>query len=257
MTDHRQPATQPEAPRCQSVNPSEGDTRRKREQVRDMFDHIAPAYDTMNRLMSFGIDRLWRRELVSVLAKARPANILDIATGTGDLAILLARKLRPESVTGIDLSEEMVEIGRRKVLAAELHDTVTLETGDSLNLPYADESFDAVTVAYGVRNFEDLLRGYREMHRVLRPGGILCVLELSTPTNPIALPVYRVYTGHVIPFMGKLIAHDRGAYDYLPRSIAAVPQGRQMLAIIEAAGFSSSACHPMTMGACTLYVARK
>ncbi|MCM1337557.1 MAG: bifunctional demethylmenaquinone methyltransferase/2-methoxy-6-polyprenyl-1,4-benzoquinol methylase UbiE [Candidatus Amulumruptor caecigallinarius] len=257
MTTSDAPGQQHLEARCQSVNPTEGDTRRKREQVRDMFDHIAPSYDTMNRLMSFGIDRLWRRELVSVLAKARPRTILDIATGTGDLAILLAEKLHPESVTGLDLSEEMVEVGRRKVLAAELSDVITLETGDSLNLPYADESFDAVTVAYGVRNFEDLLRGYREMHRVLRPGGILCVLELSTPTNPLALPLYRVYTGHVIPLMGKLIAHDRGAYDYLPRSIAAVPQGKQMLAIIDAAGFRSSACHPMTMGACTLYVARK
>lgn len=242
---------------CEKVNPVKDDTRRKREQVRDMFDNIAPSYDRMNRLMSFGIDKWWRRKLVKVLAKVRPKRILDIATGTGDLAIELAHRLSPDSIIGLDLSQEMIEVGKRKVMEAFLADVITFETGDSLNLPYANDSFDAVTVAYGVRNFEDLLRGYREMYRVLRPGGTLCVLELSTPSNPVVIPAYNFYTGKFIPLMGKLIAGDRGAYDYLPRSIAAVPKGKQMLSIIEAAGFPTSACYPMTFGTCTLYVAIK
>lgn len=244
-------------PQCQNVRPDDSDDRRKRDQVRDMFDNIAPAYDTMNRLMTLGIDRRWRRALVNYVRRARPRDILDIATGTGDLAILLAKANPEAKVTGIDLSEEMVKVGQHKVLSERLAEQVNLHVGDSLNLPFTEESFDAVTVSFGVRNFEDLLRGYNEMWRVLRSGGVLCVLELSTPTGALVKPFYNIYTNSLIPLLGKMIAGDRGAYTYLPRSIAAVPQGNQMLDIISAAGFSRSAFRTFTLGVATLYIARK
>lgn len=246
-----------DAPKCQSVTPDVADNRRKSEQVRDMFDHIAPRYDLMNRLMTAGIDKLWRRRLVRVVRKMRPLTILDIATGTGDLAIKLAEKVGAESIVGVDLSENMIARGRKKVLEADLADIVTFQPADSMNLPFADETFDAVTVAYGVRNFEDLLRGYQEMWRVLKPGGLLCVLELSTPQGRITKKLYDFYSGKIIPRLGKWITGDSSAYRYLPRSIAAVPQGEQMLSIIEAAGFFRTAFRTLTFGACTLYMARK
>jgi demethylmenaquinone methyltransferase/2-methoxy-6-polyprenyl-1,4-benzoquinol methylase len=175
--------------KAERVNPYRGDTRCKTEQVRDMFDSIAPAYDFMNRMMTFGIDRLWRRKAVRMLASGPHADILDVATGTGDLALLLARSLRPATVTGIDLSEGMLEVARRKASAdtgaAASGTKMTFLAADCLHLPMPDGTYDIVTAAYGVRNFEHLLRGYREMYRVLRPGGTLCVIELSTPTSPL------------------------------------------------------------------------
>lgn len=233
------------------------DTRHKSEQVKEMFDSIAPAYDFMNRAMTMGIDKLWRAKAVRRLAREPHADILDVATGTGDLAICLARKLRPASVTGVDLSQGMVEIGRRKVEAAGLSPVVTLTVADCLALPFADNSFDCVTVAYGVRNFEHLLDGYREMERVLRPGGVLCVLELSTPTSPLVKPLYRFYTKRVIPAVGRMVSHDVRAYSYLPESIAAVPQGAAMTALMAEAGLTDCSFKPMTFGTCTLYTARK
>ena len=192
--------------KAERVNPYRGDTRCKTEQVRDMFDSIAPAYDFMNRMMTFGIDRLWRRKAVRMLASGPHADILDVATGTGDLALLLARSLRPATVTGIDLSEGMLEVARRKASAdtgaAASGTKMTFLAADCLHLPMPDGTYDIVTAAYGVRNFEHLLRGYREMYRVLRPGGTLCVIELSTPTSPLVKPLYRFYTRHIIPWRG-------------------------------------------------------
>ena len=240
----------------ENVNPYD-DFRHKSEQVREMFDSIAPAYDFMNRAMTFGIDKLWRRAAVKLLAGERHDDILDIATGTGDLAILLARKLDPLSVTGVDLSEGMVEIGRRKVSAAGLDEVVTLGIGDCLQLPFPDESFDCITCAYGVRNFQDLAAGYREMHRVLRPGGMAVILELSTPRSALVKPLYNLYTRYLIPTVGRLVSKDVRAYSYLPESIAAVPQGSGMTAIMTNAGFREARHIPMTFGTCTIYAARK
>ncbi len=227
----------------------------KTRQVREMFDSIAPAYDFMNRAMTMGIDRLWRHKAVRLLRDCQHDDILDIATGTGDLAIKLARELDPIAVTGVDLSEGMIEIGRAKVAKEGLQEVVTLGIGDCLLLPFTDASFDAVTCAYGVRNFADLLAGYREMHRVLRPGGRAVILELSTPTSPMVRPLYNFYTRHVIPTVGRLVSKDVRAYSYLPESIAAVPQGDAMTAIMLEAGFSQARAIPLTMGVCTIYEA--
>ena len=240
---------------AERITPYAGDTRRKGEQVREMFDSIAPAYDFMNRAMTLGIDRLWRRRVVKMVARAKAGDILDIASGTGDLAIKLARELDPIAVTGVDLSEGMIEIGRAKVAKEGLQEVVTLGIGDCLLLPFTDASFDAVTCAYGVRNFADLLAGYREMHRVLRPGGRAVILELSTPTSPMVRPLYNFYTRHVIPTVGRLVSKDVRAYSYLPESIAAVPQGDAMTAIMLEAGFSQARAIPLTMGVCTIYEA--
>lgn len=241
----------------EKINPYTDDPREKSQQVREMFDAIAPAYDFMNRAMTLGIDRLWRRRAVKLLADAPHDDILDIATGTGDLAIELALRLDPLSVTGVDLSEGMIEVGRRKVTDAGLADVVSLTPGDCLSLPFTDASFDAITCAYGVRNFSDLAAGYAEMHRVLRPGGRVVILELSTPTGTLVKPLYKVYTRHVIPTLGRLISRDVRAYSYLPESIAAVPQGSHMLAIMAAAGFTHTRVIPLTFGACSIYTAVK
>lgn len=234
-----------------------GDSRHKTEQVRDMFDSIAPAYDFMNRAMTMGIDKLWRRKAVKMVMSSAPLRLLDVATGTGDLAIKLARTMPDCSVTGIDLSDGMLAVGRQKVADAGLSDRIGFMQADCLALPFDDDTFDAVTVAYGVRNFERLADGYREMARVLKPGGMLCVIELSTPRGWLTGPLYRLYTRYVIPFVGRLVSKDVRAYSYLPESIAAVAQGDDMLKLMRDAGLSDAKWRPLTFGACSIYTARK
>ena len=231
--------------------------QQKTEQVREMFDRIAPAYDFMNHAMTMGIDRWWRRAAVKWLAKARPTQILDVATGTGDFAIALYKHLKPNHIEGIDLSENMLAVAREKVTRKGWNEHFTFTQGDCLELPQDDANVDAITVAFGVRNFEDLLKGYRQMWRVLRPGGKLAVLELSTPRNRVTRWFYDIYTLHLIPWVGGLKSHDRDAYRYLPRSIAAVPQGDDMLSLMTQAGFVEGHCHRMTFGTCSLYTATK
>ena len=242
---------------CESVNPYDNDSRRKTEQVREMFDNIAPAYDFMNRAMTFGIDRLWRRKAVGMVASGNPDSVLDIATGTGDLAIELAGKMPYASITGIDLSEGMIEVGRKKIAALGLENRIALMQADSLSMPFEDNSFRAITVAYGVRNFENLLAGYREMYRVLAPGGTLTVVELSKPVSWWAKPLYRFYTRAIIPLVGRLVSRDTRAYSYLPESIAAVPQRGDMTALMSEAGFEDASFRSLTFGVCTIYSARK
>lgn len=232
-------------------------SRPKTEQVEEMFDSIAPAYDFMNRAMTFGIDKLWRARAVKMVKQLRPARILDVATGTGDLAIKLAREIPGALLTGIDLSDGMLAIGREKVEKAGLGSRITMQKADCLALPFPDATFDCVTVAYGVRNFEHLLQGYREMARVLRPGGMLCVVELSVPTGALVKPLYNIYTRAVIPTVGRLISSDTRAYSYLPASIAAMPQGPRMLALMEEAGLTAPRLTPLTFGTCSIYTARK
>lgn len=243
--------------KAEKINPY-NDSQHKTEQVQQMFDSIAPAYDFMNRAMTFGIDKCWRAKAVKILKRENnPKKILDIATGTGDLALLLHRKLQPEHITGLDLSDGMLEIARQKAKKLNLEKEITFEQGDSLNMRFDDNTFDTITVAYGVRNFEHLEKGYQEMYRVLDKGGMLCVIELSTPTNPIVKPFYKFYTRHLIPFVGRRISKDKRAYSYLPESIAAVPQGGEMLSIMQRAGFKVCYYKPLTFGTCTLYFGRK
>lgn len=222
-----------------------------------MFDNIAPAYDRLNRAMSLGRDRSWRRRAVNMVAAAGPRSVIDIATGTGDFAISLARAIPGARVTGLDLSEGMIDIGRRKVAAAGLDSRVTLMAGDCLNAPAALVTADAVTVAFGVRNFADLAAGYRAMYGMLRPGGIISVIELSTPSSPLVRPFYNLYTRVLIPAVGRLVSHDRRAYSYLPESIAAVPRGDSMLELMRGAGFTDTAYIPLTLGVCTIYTGRR
>lgn len=226
-------------------------------QVERMFDSIAPAYDFMNRAMTLGIDNIWRACAVRMVASRSPREILDVATGTGDLAIRLARAAKDCRVTGIDLSEGMLSIGRGKVAEAGLSDRISFLKADCLSLPFPDASFDAVTVAYGVRNFEHLDRGYAEMARVLRPGGMLCVIELSTPRGKLTRPLYDLYTLRVIPALGRAVSSDKSAYTYLPASIAAMPQGEEMLRLMTEAGLSEPRLRRMTFGVCTIYTAVK
>ena len=229
----------------------------KTEQVRQMFDSIAPAYDFMNRAMTLGIDIWWRRLAVNRLRSLSPTRILDVATGTGDFAIQLFKSLHPQHITGIDLSQGMLDEACRKVKEKGLENTISFEQGDCMALPMEDNTFDAVTVAFGVRNFEHLQQGYQEMARVLRPGGMLCVLELSTPTNPLIRWFYDLYTLHIIPWVGSLKSGDKSAYRYLPQSIAAVPQGDDMLQLMRNAGLRDARFRRLTLGTCTIYTAVK
>lgn len=243
---------------AEKINPYRDDIRSKTEQVKDMFDNIAPAYDFMNRMMTLGVDKLWRRRAVNMLRARRPRHILDVATGTGDLALLLARRLCPDTLTGIDLSGNMIDIARRKAAAVTDGQTrFDFQVADCLALPFADATFDCVTVAYGVRNFERLLDGYREMYRVMKPGGTLCVIELSTPVNRLVRPLYNLYTRRVIPLVGRLVSHDVRAYSYLPESIEAVAQGPEMTSLMERAGFTAATFRRLTFGVCTIYLATR
>ncbi|MDE5980259.1 MAG: bifunctional demethylmenaquinone methyltransferase/2-methoxy-6-polyprenyl-1,4-benzoquinol methylase UbiE [Muribaculaceae bacterium] len=234
-----------------------GTDRPKGAQVEEMFDNIAPAYDFMNRAMTLGIDRSWRRKVVGTAAAAAPRAVLDVATGTGDLALQLARAIPGAAVTGIDLSEGMLSVGRPEVEEAGLAGRITLQQGDCLNLPFPDGSFDVVTVAFGVRNFEHLDRGYAEMARVLRKGGTLIILELSVPSSPLVKPFYTIYTKGIIPLLGRMVSSDSRAYSYLPESIAAMPQGEKMLALMEGAGLTGCVLRPLTLGVSSIYTGRK
>lgn len=232
-----------------------GTNQSKGEQVEKMFDSIAPAYDFMNRAMTLGIDRKWRKKAVKMVAATSPREILDVATGTGDLAIELARAIPDARITGVDLSEGMIKVGREKIADGGLTDRISLQVADCLTLPFNQCTFDALTVAYGVRNFADIPVGLCEMHRVLKPGGMVCIVELSIPSNPVIKPFYKLYTRGIIPLVGRLVSRDSRAYSYLPESIAAVPQRREMCNLMTAAGFSHASFRSLTFGVCTIYTA--
>ncbi len=222
-----------------------------------MFNHIAPTYDQLNHTLSMGIDRSWRRKAIHTLRPYHPQQILDIATGTGDFAILACRELQPQFLIGADISEGMMEVGREKVQQAGLADKVSFAREDCTALSFADATFDAVTVAFGVRNFEHLDIALGEMCRVLRPNGHLVILELSTPDRFPMKQLFTLYSKVVMPLIGKLISKDNSAYTYLPESIRAFPQGEVMQRSIQNAGFSQVRFRRLTFGICTLYVATK
>ena len=229
----------------------------KAEQVEQMFDNIAPTYDRLNHRLSWDIDRGWRRKAIRQLAPYSPKAMLDIATGTGDFAILAAQMLKPERLIGADISEGMMQIGRRKVEEAGLEDIISFEKEDCLRLSYQDETFDAVTAAFGIRNFADLDRGLAEMGRVLKSGGHLSIVELTTPVKFPMKQLFHIYSHTVLPVYGRLISKDRSAYSYLTKTIEAFPQGERMVGILKKAGFREATFRRLTFGICTMYFATK
>lgn len=228
---------------------------RKGKQVEKMFDRIAPTYDRLNHALSLGIDRFWRNKAIDSLKPFSPQNILDIATGTGDFAILAAKHLKPRKIIGADISQEMMEVAAHKVNQQVLEHVISFQKEDCMKLSFPDGTFDAVTSAYGVRNFENLDAGLREMLRVLRPGGHLLIVELTPPPRFPMKQLFWLYAHVVMPLLGRLISHDNSAYTYLPASMEAFPQAEQMEGILRRAGFTDVLWHRFTFGISTMYLA--
>ncbi len=230
---------------------------RKGAQVAKMFDNIAHSYDFLNHSLSLGVDRIWRRAAINSLKPYNPQEILDVATGTGDFAILTAKKLKPQKLIGIDISQGMIDVGLKKVTKEGLDKTITLQTDDCMRLSFPDNSFDAVTVAYGVRNFENLDCGLKEMHRVLRPGGRLVIIELTVPSRFPMKQLFSIYSQIAFPLIGRLVSHDDNAYKYLPATMKAFPHGPEMKEILKRAGFNNPNYNDFLLGINTLYTAEK
>ncbi len=247
---------------AEEVKPYNGEEA-KGKQVGEMFDSIAPAYDFMNTMMTGGLHVGWRNRGLkmasAMLPHGKPKMALDVACGTGDVTFRLHELFPKAHITGIDLSAGMLKIAKEKLdgLDTDAQKHITFIEGNSLNMPFPDETFDLVTVAYGVRNFEHLEDGYREMLRVMKPGGVICVIELSEPANAPIKSLYRLYSRNVIPFIGRMVSHDTRAYSYLPESIAACPQRGDMTAMMERAGFKEASFKSLTFGVITIYLASK
>lgn len=238
------------------VKPYKDAQSSKRQQVEEMFDSIAPKYDFLNRVLSMGIDQGWRKKAINSLKEVNPKQILDVATGTADLAIA-ALKLNPDHITGIDISNQMLNVGRDKIKAKNISDKITLTQADSANLPFEDNKFDAITVAFGVRNFEFLQQGINQMYRVTRNGGKLAVLEFSNPKSFPFKQIYNFYFKYILPGWGGLISKSKTAYTYLPESVQHFPEGEQFAAYLKNAGYTQIKIQPLTFGICTLYTAVK
>lgn len=234
-----------------------GQEMEKGEQVEMMFDNIAPTYDTLNHRLSWNIDRRWRHKAIRQLAPYSPKTILDIATGTGDFAIMQAEMLHPEKILGVDISTGMMDIGRRKVTERRLDGIISFSREDCMELSFADESFDAVTAAFGIRNFQNLDAGLREMCRVLNRGGHLSIVELTTPVGFPMKQLFHIYSHTVLPAYGRLISKDSSAYSYLTATMEAFPQGERMVEILKNAGFREASFKRLTFGICTMYFATK
>lgn len=239
-----------------SALPYKHETTGKKQQVAKMFDSISGKYDFLNHFLSLGVDKVWRRKAINILRPHKPKFILDVATGTGDFAIQ-ALTLDPLKITGIDISEGMLNKGRAKLAAKQFTGRVELLAGDSENIPFEENKFDAVTVAFGVRNFEDLERGLREIYRVLRPGGHLVVLEFSSPRLFPFKQVYNFYFRHILPKVGRLVSKDRAAYTYLPESVRHFPDGEKFTNILRNVGFKKTTCKSLTFGISSVYSGQK
>ncbi|WP_420581985.1 bifunctional demethylmenaquinone methyltransferase/2-methoxy-6-polyprenyl-1,4-benzoquinol methylase UbiE [Reichenbachiella sp.] len=239
-----------------AVLPYKNQEQSKKQQVAEMFNNISKRYDFLNHFLSMGIDILWRKKAIKQLKAHQPKMILDIATGTGDLAIE-ALKLNPEKIIGVDISEGMLEVGRKKMIELGVEDQVEMRMGDSEQLLFEDNKFDAVIVAFGVRNFENLEKGLADMHRVLKDGGKLVVLEFSKPTKFPMKQLYGFYFKAILPLIGKLVSSDNAAYTYLPESVAEFPYGQQFLKVLEKTGFKNTQCKPLTFGISSIYTASK
>ena len=239
------------------ITPYEHSEAGKKQQVADMFNNISGKYDFLNHFLSFGIDLIWRKKAISLLKDMKPRKMLDVATGTGDFALESLRILKPDHIIGIDISQGMLDIALKKIEERSLSDRFRVEVGDAENLSFESNSFDAVTVAFGVRNFENLQIGLNEICRVLKPGGRAVILEFS---NPKAFPIkqlYRFYSKHILPRIGKIFSKDNRAYTYLPESISQFPDGESFSQLLKNAGFQTAQSRPQTFGICTIYVGVK
>lgn len=240
----------------EKIKPYDGEGE-KGKLIEEMFDNIAPTYDTLNHRLSGNIDKGWRKKAIRQLQPFRPKQMLDIATGTGDFAILAAKELKPEHLIGADISEGMMAIGREKVKVAGLSDVISFQKEDCLNLSFPDNTFDAVTAAFGIRNFQNLDKGLTEICRVLKKGGHLSIVELTTPVKFPMKQLFRIYSNTFLLNYAKFISKDKSAYEYLNKTVEAFPQGEKMMEIFQKAGFAKSSFRRLTFGICTMYFAEK
>lgn len=241
---------------AKNVTPYKDSDLGKKEQVAQMFDTISGNYDGLNRVISFGIDVKWRKKVLKMVAAKNPSTILDIATGTGDLAILMSETKATE-ITGLDISAGMLEVGRKKIAERKLDNRIKMVLGDSENMPFEDNHFDAITVAFGVRNFETLEKGLAEILRVLKPGGIFIILETSVPTKFPYKQGYGFYTKYILPLIGRMFSKDKSAYAYLSESASVFPHGEALNNILRKVGFIEVRNFPQTFGVATIYSASK
>ena len=238
------------------IKPYKNSSKGKKEQVATMFDNISANYDGLNRVISFGIDISWRKKVVQLVSKNNPKQILDIATGTGDLAIMMSQ-LNPDTIIGLDISAGMLDVGKQKIANVNLSDKIDMVVGDSENMPFDDNTFDAITVSFGVRNFANLDKGLTEIKRVLKPGGTFVVLETSNPTKFPFKQGYKFYTTYILPFIGKIFSRDKAAYSYLCESANIFPFGEAFDNILQKNGFINTEYRPVTFGVATIYSATK
>ena len=239
-----------------TVVPYKDNSEAKKKQVADMFDSISGKYDFLNHFLSLGIDIRWRKKAIKYLEKDQPKMILDIATGTGDFAIE-ALRLNPDKIIGVDISEGMLNVGREKMVKRGYNQIIDMQSGDSENLKFPDNNFDAIIVAFGVRNFENLEKGLTDMRRVLKPGGKLVVVEFSKPTSFPFKQIYNFYFKFILPIIGKFVSRDNSAYSYLPESVQAFPYGNAFLEKLENVGFKETKCYPLTFGISSIYIGQK
>ena len=248
--------TVPDSNPAARVVPDTSSSLSKKAQVAEMFNNIAGRYDFLNHFLSMGIDKGWRKKAIAEVALVKPQAILDVATGTGDMAIAAAA-LKPAKIIGLDIADQMLDVGRQKIRKGQLTGIISLQTGDSESMPFKTGEFDAVMCAYGVRNFEHLEKGLREMSRVTRDGGKVVILEFSHPTGMIVKDIYRFYFRYILPTLGKLVSKHSKAYTYLPESVNAFPEGKRFCEILLQCGFRDAKARPLTFGITTLYTAFK
>ncbi|MCF6366516.1 MAG: bifunctional demethylmenaquinone methyltransferase/2-methoxy-6-polyprenyl-1,4-benzoquinol methylase UbiE [Bacteroidales bacterium] len=243
--------------KAETILPYKNSDKGKKKQVAEMFNNIATKYDFLNHFLSFNIDKIWRKKSIGLLKKSQPKIILDVATGTGDFAVRINKSLKPEKIIGIDISTGMLKVGKEKVLKKKLNEIIEFQEGDSEQINFPDNYFDAVTVAFGVRNFENLQKGINETYRVLKPEGELIVLEFSRPEKFPVKQLYNFYFKRILPSVGKLFSKDMSAYSYLPESVDAFPYGERFIKKMEKSGFKNTSEKKLTFGISSVYYGKK